>query len=57
MANIIIQSTETNLVKIVFKNMANEQAIAIADHMNTLNKMAAERTGEIIKIIFKVIGK
>ncbi len=57
MANVIITSTETNLTKIVFHDMTMENAKTIADHMNTLNKLTAERTGQIIKLVFKAIGK
>ena len=57
MANVIIQSTETNLTKVVFKNMTPQQAQTIADHMNTLNRLTAEKTGDIIRLVFKVIGK
>jgi hypothetical protein len=57
MANVIITSTETNLTKIVFHDMTLANAKTIADHMNTLNKLTAERTGQIIKLVFKAIGK
>lgn len=56
MANVIITSPESNLTKVVFRNMTIEQANTIAAHMNKLNQIAAEHTGKIIRLVFKVIG-
>lgn len=56
MANVIITSPKSNLITVVFRNMTTEQANTIAAHMNTLNKVAAEHTGKIIRLVFKVIG-
>lgn len=56
MANVIIQSTNTNLTKIVFHDMTRETAITIANHMNKLNEDMAKKMGETVKMIFRVIG-
>lgn len=57
MANVIITSPESNLTTVVFRNMTNEQAKTIADHMNNLNKVAANHIGKTIQLVFKVISK
>lgn len=56
MAHIVIHSTETNIEKVVFRNMTLDTANTIADHMNTLALQAAKKVGDTVKLIFKVIS-
>lgn len=56
MAHIEITSKENNLHTVVFKNMSLDNARAICDHMNKLNEDAAKKMGDVVKLIFRVIG-
>lgn len=57
MAHVVITAKDSNISKIVFRNMELNEAKAICAHMNRLNEFTAERMGKIIKLVFKVLEK
>ena len=57
MAYIVLTSNQSNLCKVVFKNMTIKTAMIIANRMNGLAKLYEKNHVGSIQLTYKVIGE